>query len=282
MTAAELLTIAAPLLWAAVAEVLGQRSGTLNIGIEGVMLIGCFTAATTAPVIGPWGAVGVALLAGVLANSIFAAVVIAGADQVVAGTGMVLLSLGVTGAVFRHLQAAGFSGALVPTLPWGTLELGALGAVAVSAWFLARTHAGLVARACGENPEAVASAGTDPRWVRFATLAVAGGLVGVGGAALVLRGSGAFVEGMTAGRGFLALALVLIGRWRPTFIAFAAIVLAAATGVQFHLQGLERDVVPYQLLLALPYIATVIVLALVPADRLGGPAALGRPYHSQR
>ena len=282
MTAFELATLAAPLLWAATAEILGQRSGVLNIGIEGVMLVGCFAAAASAPIVGPWGAIAVALVASAVANSLFAAVVLAGADQVVAGTGMVLLSLGATGAAFRHLQALGFGGTLLPTVSWGPLELGSLAAVAGLAWLLGRTHAGLVIRACGENPDAVAAAGVDPRWVRGLCLAVAGGLVGVAGATLVLRSSGAFVEGMTAGRGFLALSLVLIGRWRPTLVAAASFLLAAATGVQFHLQGLGHNLVPYQLLLALPYALTIGVLALVPPDRLGGPAALGRPYYPQR
>lgn len=282
MSPAEVLTAAAPLLWAALAELLGERAGVLNIGIEGVMLIGCLTAALAATPLGPWWGLAAGAVAGSLANVLFAVVVASGADQVVAGTGMVLVGAGLTGAVFRSLQARGFSGALVPTLPWGPLELGALLLVGAVWWFLQGTRAGLIVRACGENPDAVAAAGQNPVVVRVTVLAVAGALVGVGGAALVLRAAGSFVEGMTAGRGFLALALVLLGRWRPLPIAAGTLLLGAATGFQFHLQGLGLAGVPYQLLLALPYALTLAVLALVPPSRIGGPAALGKAYHRQK
>jgi len=278
----EILTLSAPLLLAAVGELLGQRSGVLNIGVEGVMLVGCLSAALSAPVVGPWWAIAVAVLAGMAANALFAVVVVLGADQVVAGTGMVLVGLGATGAVFRHLQASGFSGSLLPTLPWGPLEIAALACVAASAWLLTRTRAGLVVRACGENPDAVAAAGISPLRVRVVVLTVAGGLTGAGAAALVLRASGAFVEGMTAGRGFLALAVVLLGRWRPSLVAGGTLLLGAATALQFHLQAFGLAHIPYQLLLALPYVLTLVVLAVVPPSRLGGPAALGRPYRGQR
>ncbi len=276
-----MLTLAAPLLWAAVAELAGERAGVLNIGIEGVMLIACLAAAVASPVVGPWWAIAAAAAVGVAANAAFATAVVLGADQVVAGTGLVLVGLGATGVVFRTLQARGLASTLVPTLPWGPLELGALVAIAVVGVVLARTRAGLVVRACGENPEAVAAAGGNPPAIRFAVLVGAGALVGIGGAALVLRGAGAFVEGMTAGRGFLALALVLLGRWRPWAIALGTVLLGAATGLQFHLQALGLARVPYHLLLALPFLLTLAVLALVPRDRRGGPAALGRPYRAQ-
>lgn len=282
MSPADVLTAVAPLLWAAVAELLGQRCGVLNIGIEGCMLVACLAAALAAPAWGAWPAVAVAAVVAAAINGLFALVVALGADQVVAGTGVVLAGMGASGAVFRHVQAGGFSGALVPTLPWGPLEIGAFFATAVLAWFLWRTRAGLVVRACGENPDAAAAAGSDPVRVRFVVLVVAGALIGVAGAALVLRAAGSFVEGMTAGRGFLALALVMLGRWRPTLVAAGAVLLGAATAFQFHLQGLGLASIPYHLLLAFPYLATLVVLAVVPPDRLGGPAALARPYRAQR
>jgi simple sugar transport system permease protein len=282
MSTAEVLTLAAPLLWAAVAELLGQKAGVLNIGIEGVMLIACLAAALSAPVVGPWLALLVAAAVAMLANGLFATILIMGADQVVAGTGMVLVGLGATGVVFRHMQARGFSGALLPTLPWGVLEVGAVITVAAAGWLLTRTRVGLIIRACGENPAAVAAAGVSPVRVRVAVLSIAGALIGVAGACLVLRASATFVEGMTAGRGFLALSLVLLGRWRPWLVALGTLLLGGATAFQFHLQGLGLPGVPYHLLLALPYLLTLIVLALIPPDRLGGPAALGRPYRAQR
>lgn len=282
MDVAELLTVATPLMWAVTAELLGQRAGVLNIGIEGVMLTACLAAALAAPVLGPWPAVIVAAAVAAAVNAVFATVVFLGGDQVVAGTGMVLVGMGVSGVVFRDLQAKGFSGALVPTLPWGPLEISALAAMALLALLLARTRAGLLVRASGENPDAVAAAGASPQTVRMVALVVAGALVGVGGAALVLREAGSFVEGMTAGRGFLALSLVLLGRWRPLLIVVGTVGLGAATSLQFHLQGLGLGGVPYHLLLALPYVLTLAVLALVRTRRLSGPAALGRPYRPQR
>jgi len=164
------------------------------------MLVGCLAAALAAPTVGPWGAVVVAALAGAAVNALFAGVVAAGADQVVAGTGMVLVGIGLTGSIFRHVQLSGFGGELLPTLPWGPLELGALALVPLVGWFLAHTRAGLVIRACGENPEAAAAAGASPLRVRAVVLIAAGALVGLGGAALVLRASGSFVEGMTRTR----------------------------------------------------------------------------------
>ena len=116
---------------------------------------------------------------------------------------------------------------LLPMAPWGPLEIGALVLVPVIAWWLHHSQAGLVLRACGENPEAVEAAGISVVRVRLMTLTVAGLLIGIGGATLVLRASGAFVEGMTAGRGFLALAIVLLGRWRPLWIAGGAVAATA-------------------------------------------------------
>jgi simple sugar transport system permease protein len=278
---AELLTISAPLILAATAELLGQRAGVLNIGIEGVMLTGCLAAALAAPVVGPWWAVLVAGIVAALVNLVFAVVVVTGGDQVVAGTGMVLVGMGGTGMLFRHLQTQGLSGALVPTLPWGVAELGAIAVVAAVAGLVHRSRLGLVLRASGENPAALAAAGYSPGRVRLIVLSVSGALIGIGGAVLVLRASGAFVEGMTAGRGFLALSLVMLGRWRPWLVAAASVLLGAAVALQFHLQGLGIGVSPY-LLLALPYVLTLIVLAVIPRDRLGGPRALGEPYQGQR
>ncbi len=282
MSVAAVLTLAAPLLWAAMAELLGERAGVLNIGMEGVLLLACLAAALGAVAGGPWWGLLWAAGAGVAANLVFAAVVALGADQVVAGTGMVLAGAGLSGTVFRHLQARGFTGALVPTLDWGALELGALALVPALWWFLFRTRAGLLVRACGENPDAAAAAGVSPVLVRTLVLAAAGGLVGVGGAALVLRASGSFVEGMTAGRGFLALALVLLGRWRPFPVAAGTLLVGAATAWQFHLQGLGTAGMPYHLLLALPYLLTLAVLALLPPASGRAPAALALPWRRQR
>lgn len=281
MTTALVLTAAAPLLWAALGELVGERAGVLNIGVEGVMLVGCLAAAVAAPSWGPWGGVGAAVGAGAAVNLVFGVLVALGADQVVAGTGLVLAGAGLTGTIFRRMQAAGSAPPMVPTLPWGPLELVPLAVALGLGWWLRHTRQGLVLRAVGENPGAAAAAGVHPEAVRLAAMLWAGALSGVAGAALVLRASGAFVEGMTAGRGFLALALVMLGRWRPLPVAAGALLLGAATAGQFALQALGGGV-PYHLLLILPYALALTVLALLPPGRGGAPAALGRAWRRQR
>ncbi len=282
MNAADILTLTAPLLWAALAELLGQKAGVLNIGIEGIMLIGCLVAALVAPSAGPFWAIAAAAIVCAAVNTLFALVIILGADQVVAGTGLVLVGMGATGLIFRHVQTLGSASGLLPMAAWGPLEIGALLLVPLIAWWLKHTKAGLVLRACGENPHAVEAAGISVLRVRLIALLIAGAFVGIGGATLVLRASGAFVEGMTAGRGFLALAIVLLGRWRPLWIACGSIALGALTAAQLSIQGLGFEWLPYHLLIALPYMLTLIVLALIPSDRHGGPAALGKAFRSQK
>ncbi len=281
MNAADILTLSAPLLWAALAELLGQKAGVLNIGIEGVMLVGCLVAALVAPEAGPIWAIAAAAIVCAIINGFFALAIVFGADQVVAGTGLVLAGMGLTGLVFRHMQTLGPAPGLLPMAGWGPLELGALLLVPVITLWLKHTKAGLVLRACGENPHAAEAAGISVVRIRLIALCVAGAFVGIGGAALVLRASGAFVEGMTAGRGFLALAIVLLGRWRPFWIACGSIVLGALTAIQLSIQGLGFEWLPYHLLIALPYLLTLIVLALLPGDQHGGPAALGKAFRSQ-
>jgi ABC-type uncharacterized transport system permease subunit len=282
MTAALVLTAAAPLLWAALGELLGERAGVLNIGIEGVMLVACLAAALVAPTWGPWWGVVAAAGAGAVMNLGFAAVVAAGADQVVAGTGLVLVGAGLSGTVFRRLQAVGALPPLLPTLPWGPLEVAPLVAAGILMWWFGATKLGLKVRAVGENPDAAAAAGVSPVTVRVVVLGCAGVLTGLAGATLVLRAAGSFVEGMTAGRGFLALALVMLGRWRPLPVAAGALLLGAATSAQFSFQALGLGSVPYHLVLVVPYLLTLLVLAALPPGTSGSPAALGAGWRSQK
>ncbi len=282
MTAALVLTAAAPLLWAALGELLGERAGVLNIGIEGVMLVSCLAGALVAPAWGPWWGVLAAAGAGAVLNLGFAAVVAAGADQVVAGTGLVLVGAGLSGTVFRKLQAAGALPPLLPTLPWGPLELAPLVLAGILAWWFGATKPGLKVRAVGENPDAAAAAGVSPVTVRVAVLGCAGVLTGLAGATLVLRAAGSFVEGMTAGRGFLALALVMLGRWKPLPVAAGALLLGGATSAQFSFQALGLGGVSYHLVLVVPYLLTLLVLAALPPGTSGSPAALGAGWRSQK
>jgi len=137
-----------------------------------------------------------------------------------------------------------------------------------------RTHAGLALRAIGESPAAAEAAGIQPARVRFAALAFGGMLGGLAGGTLVISQAGTFVEGMSAGRGFIAIAIVVLGRWHPLGVALAALVFGAASALQFLLQALGLRL-PYQLFLALPYVVTLAALAGV-AGRVRAPASLAK------
>jgi simple sugar transport system permease protein len=146
--------------------------------------------------------------------------------------------------------------------------------VPVTWWILTRTATGLSLRATGENPEAVRASGPSPMRIQALALTTGSALGGLGGATLVLAQAGTFAEGMTAGRGFIALAVVALGRWSPFGVAGAALLFGATSSLQYLLQALGTDV-PYQVFLALPYLLTLGVLATT--GRAGAPAWLGKP-----
>jgi simple sugar transport system permease protein len=141
-------------------------------------------------------------------------------------------------------------------------------------WWLYRTRAGLALRAVGEEPEAASVAGIAPRRVQWAAVTFGGVLGGVSGGTLVLAQAGTFAEGMSAGRGFIAIAIVVLGRWQPAGVALAALLFGAASALQFFFQAMGWAL-PYQLFLGLPYVLTLLALAGF-AGRVVPPAALGR------
>jgi len=142
-------------------------------------------------------------------------------------------------------------------------------------WWLYRTHAGLAIRAVGERLDAVRMAGVEAHRWRWVTLAVGGALAGIAGATLVLSQSGTFAEGMSAGRGFIAIAIVVLGRWRPMGVLIASLLFGAASALQYLFQAMGWSV-PYQLFLALPYVLTLLALAGFAGRRVEAPSALGR------
>ena len=298
---------ATPLALAALGEVVVERSGVINLGLEGAIIAGAFAglvAAGSACAVGSAGgcvAVGfaAAAAAGVAVAALFAAfAVLLRADQIITGTAVTLFALGLTGALYRFLYGATGAALTVPTA--GALELPGLAAIpligralfaqpaatyAVYAavplvwWWMYRTHAGLALRAVGENPDAASAAGVSPRRVRFAALLFGGALGGLCGGALVLAQVGTFAEGMSAGRGFIAIAIVALGRWHPVGAAAAALLFGAASALQFLFQAMGWGL-PYQLFLALPYALTLVALAGAARTRRAGttaaPAGLGR------
>ncbi len=277
-----------PLLLAANGELVGQRAGLLNIGIEGAMLSGACAAA----IMGWWtgsaflGVVGGAA-AGTVVGAVFACwTVIARRDQIVAGLGLNLLALGLTGVAVQHADAwaasrgvrvlppplAGSGGVdwLLPT---------SLGMIALTHLLLGRSRIGLALRAVGENPAAAEAAGVRVLVVRTAAALFASMMAGLGGAYLSLEIASGFQEQMTAGRGFLALSLVIFGRWSAPGVLAAALFFGCLDSVQVALQpALGRHVhVLYPALLALPYVLALAALAGL-AGRVRPPAALAVPY----
>jgi simple sugar transport system permease protein len=286
--------VATPLLLAALGEMLAERSGVINLGVEGAMLCGALAAALGAATGGVWTGLAASAVAGMALATVFAFVAIgARADQIISGTATTLLAVGLTGAVYHTAFGSAGAGLSLPTLApvripglAGVPLIGsalfdqpvttylALAAVPLCWWFLFRTHAGLALRAVGEAPEHARAAGVAARRVQFAATLAGGAFAGLAGGTLVLAQVGTFAERMTAGRGFIAIAIVVLGRWHPVGVLGAALLFGAATALQFVFQAMGLAV-PYQLFLMLPYLLTLMLLAgLVGGAR--APAALGR------
>lgn len=292
------LRLAAPLWIAALGELVVQRAGMLNVGIEGMMLAGAFAAFATAVATDSlWlGCLAAPFASGALGLLFAIFVVKRKTDPIVVGMALNLLALGATSLAARSL----WSGA-VPTGPtWTELVLPgaealpgvgplllrqspfvylAIALSAIVAFGLFRTRAGLRLRAVGESARAADSEGVSVERVRFAAVAIGAMLAGVAGSVLTLYQSNTFTEGMTAGRGFIALTVVIFGGWRVAGVCGAALFFGAATALQFRLQARGFEV-PYPVFLMLPYVLTLAVLA-VAAGRSRAPADLGRPYRRE-
>ena len=268
------IRIATPLLWAALGEVIAERAGVINLAVEGAMLAGCLAAVFGALSGGPWAGVLAASMAGVVVAGLFAAVAIWGrTDQIIAGTAVTLASVGVTGMLYRQLLVTHGADLQLPMLGSAPTYF-ALVAVPAIWWVLNRTTVGLRLRAVGESASAARAIGIDTRWYQTMAVAVGGLLAGVAGATLVLAQVGAFAERMTAGRGFIAIAVVVLGRWQPAGVLWAALAFGALTALQFAFQAMGLDV-PYQFFLMFPYLIALGALTGV-AGRVRAPRGLGR------
>ncbi len=293
---------ATPLLLAAMGEVISQRAGVLNIGIEGMMLIGAFFGMVgsfyTADLvmIAPWFGLLTAGLSGLLAAGLFAlcAIRLRG-DQVIIGTAMTLLAMGLTEVVYQRLFGATGIAQGVPAFQ--QLEVPLLSSIPVFGralfshnilvfatfllvpcvyFFLYHTQLGLRVRACGEHPRAIASAGANVLRLRTGCLLFAGALAGMAGGYLSLADVPYFTPGMTVGRGFIALAIVIFGKWHPVKACGAALLFGLGTALDARFQALGWDV-PYQVFLMLPYVLCLAVLAGF-VGRAEAPLSLGKPY----
>jgi general nucleoside transport system permease protein len=309
------LRLAAPLILAALAGFFSERAGVIDIGLEGKMLAGAFAAGAIAAVTGsPW----YGLLAAIVASSALALVhgfacITQRGNQVVSGVAINTIALGLTAVLANAwFSSGGRTPPLEPTARFGEITLPfastlaeipllgplyaelisghnllvylALLAVPVTAWIAGRTRFGLRLRAVGENPAAVDTAGISVPWLRYRCVLIAGVLCGVAGAYLATAQSAGFQENMTAGKGFLALAALILGKWRPVPTLWACLAFAFADALQAQLQGavipgLGR--VPVELIVALPYVLTVLLLAGF-VGRAVPPKALGIPYVKDR
>ena len=271
---------AAPIMYAALGGVISERSGVINIGLEGMMIGGAFTAVVFT---GISGSPVVGLIAGIAAGAFLGYVLGAAAtvfkvDQIVAGTGINLVAAG----------GAAYGLTLIYNQPGASPQVNSLGDdvwILVALAFVATLllHAvlyytpwGLRLRACGENPRAVADAGLHPLRLRLYAVILSGALAGLGGAFLSIGEVNLFSDGMTAGRGFIALAAVIFGRWTPWGASGAAIFFGFFEALQYVLQG-RVGWLPSDAMQALPYVAALFAIAGL-VGKVRAPAADGVPY----
>jgi general nucleoside transport system permease protein len=282
------LVAATPLLLAALGETLVERAGVINIGLEGVLLMGAFCGMigcyfTGSPLVG----ILLGGISGLLLTLLFAILTIGfNTDQIVVGVSINLLAVGLTGVLYRGVfgvtgQAltvttlTPFSLPLLSSIPFlgpalfqhTLLVYLAILLVPLTGFLLFHTRAGLQLQAVGEHPQAAETLGISVRWVRSIALGTAGVFGGIAGSYLSLAYSNTFIENMSAGRGFIALAIVIFGRWRPYGVLAGSLLFGAAVAFQFHLQALGLAV-PYQFMLMLPYLLTLLALILVGAKRM--------------
>ncbi len=298
--AAATLRVATPLALAGIGETYAERAGVLNLGIEGIMLLGAFAGFYAADVTGSlWIGLCAAIVSGVLASLLMAWLAVTlGAEQHVSGLGITLLLTGLVLFAFRlnyggrSTPPAIASFGLISPLPnvpllgillqqYGLTYVTFLVIVPLAGWLLYRTSFGLKVRAVGENPEAADAASVNVFHTRYLALALGGGLMAVGGAFLSLAQMGAFTHGIIAGRGWVAIALVILGRWHPLKVTLGALLFAGMFALQLRLQAMGlRLPLPYETFLALPYVATLLALVLAGRDA-AGPAALLKPYRRE-
>lgn len=283
------IRLSTPLILAALGGLFSERAGVINIALEGMMLAGAFTAAAVTHAAGnPF----VGLLAGMAAGMVIAAIHAVAciryrADQVVSGTAINILMLGMppflSGAFFLSSGAT----PQIPKnqlIPWTPIII-AFALVPLTWYVLYKTPFGLRIRSVGENPEAADAAGVQVARMRYAGVLLSGVLAGIGGAYLSIGQSSLFTRNMTSGRGFIALAALIFGKWRPVQTMLACLLFGFTEAVTIQMQGVVKlpsgDDIPVQFIQMVPYLLTIIVLAgFIGSSR--PPKALGIPYEKER
>jgi general nucleoside transport system permease protein len=291
------IRIATPLLLVALGGVISELAGTFAVGVEGMMLMGAFAGAVTVLVTKNLvlGLVASCICAVLLAVIIAVATVKFRADQMVTGLAANIFALGFTSFLLRALFGGKAPVMVLPTIgaihiPWLS-QLPIAGPILFNEplmtylafmlvipvhWFLRHTQAGLTLRAVGENPEAAFSVGANPHRIRMMAILACGAFAGLGGAILSLQELGTFTDGMTNGRGFLALAAIIVGRWMPFRLMWGCLLIGAATALALNIQGWGLPVSSYAIQMT-PYLIALAVLCGI-GRKARMPAAIGKAF----
>ena len=283
------IRLSTPLILAALGGLFSERSGVINIALEGMMLAGAFTAAAVTYATGsPYVGLVAGMAAGMLIAAIHAVACIRyQADQVVTGTAINILMLGMPAFLSGAFFLSSGSTPQIPKehlIPWMPIVI-AFVMVPLSWYVLYKTPFGLRLRSVGENPEAADAAGVRVARMRYAGVLLSGVLAGLGGAYLSIGQSSLFTRNMTSGRGFIALAALIFGKWRPFQTLLACLLFGFTEAISIQMQGVVKlpsgDDIPVQFIQMVPYVLTIVVLAgFIGSSR--PPRALGIPYQKER
>lgn len=277
-TLAAALRLSIPVAVAALGALVSERAGVLNLGLEGMMLAGAFAGYSAAEISGsPWiGLIGGIVVGGAFGLLLAAFVVVGRSNQIVTGISFTLLAGFATALLFQQSYSIGQIPPRIERLGLPALVVVTIVVFAVVAAMLTRTTVGLALTAIGEAPEAADALGYRVERTRTIATGLSGALAGLGGAMLVCGPLGLFIENVTAGRGWVGLALVVFAGWRPLPVAFGAFLFGVSDAVQLRLQGTDTEI-PYEVFLALPYVVTLVAL-VVRARASHTPSALGVPF----
>jgi simple sugar transport system permease protein len=293
-----IITAATPLLFAALGEMITEKSGVLNLGVEGMMLMGAIGGfivvnQTDSVLL----AIIVSAISGAALAGLFAVLVLVfQARQVPAGLALTIFGVGLSALLGQSMIGVAYSGLPKLAIP-GLVSIPVVGELLFNhdimvylsivmlfavAYFMNKTRAGLILRAVGDSHDAAHALGYRVNTIRALAILFGGAMAGLGGAYLSLAYSPLWVEGMTAGRGWIALALVVFASWRASRILLGAYLFGGITIMQLHAQAIGINV-PAQIMNMLPYLATIVVLVFISRDRtrvkLNSPASLGKPFH---
>lgn len=298
LTLLTIITAATPLLFAALGELITEKSGVLNLGVEGMILVG---AVGSFGMVQYSGSAFLAIIVGIMCSMLLALIfafitLTLQATQVATGLALTIFGIGISALLGQDLVGVAYDGlpkVIIPVLSdipvlgdllfkHDVLVYLSIAMVFAVSWFLYKSKAGLILRAVGDSHDAAHAIGYPVIRIRYMATLFGGAMSGIAGAYLSLAYSPMWVEGMSAGRGWIALALVVFATWRPMRALFGAYLFGGITILQLHGQAIGLSI-PSQFMSMLPYIATIVVLVVISKDRnrikLNAPACIGKPFH---